>query len=143
MFNKLLKKIFFLLSTILVLTLTSCVDTLQLVTQETPMELIPRNKVMGGFSFVVPDNFRFMNDQSLVYDYQDDIRAYLVYAGKASTVQLVNFFTDYMTDKGWKPDFTAVSTDSILAFKKEDRLIVIKITPDVAGVSYIRILLTK
>ena len=141
MLNRAIKRLFFIFSTVFLLT--GCVNTLQLVAQDTPVELIPRNKVMGGFSFVIPDNFRFMNEQSLVYDYRDDIRAYLVYAGKASTVQLVNFFTDYMTDKGWKPDFATVSTDGMLAFKKEDRLIVIKITPDVAGVSYIRILLTK
>ena len=123
--------------------LSSCVNTIQLATQETPPELIPRNKVMGGFSFVVPDNFRFISDESLIYDYKGDVRAYLVYAGKASTVQLVNFFTDYMTDKGWKPDFATVSTDGIIAFKKDDRLIVIKIKPDLAGVVYLKILLTK
>ncbi|RUM57603.1 MAG: hypothetical protein DSY59_00185 [Persephonella sp.] len=136
-----LKRIILLFSTIFVFS--SCLSTIQLATQETPIELIPRNKVMGGFSFVIPDNFRFLNEQSLIYDYRGDIRAYLVYAGKASTVQLINFFTDYMPEKGWKPDFATVSTDGMLAFKKEDRLIVIKIVPDVAGISYLKILLTK
>ncbi len=141
MLKKILGKILLIFITVFIFT--SCVNTLQMATQETPLELIPRNKVMGGFSFVIPDNFRFINDQSLIYDYKGDIRAYLVYAGKASTVQLINFFTDYMPEKGWKPDFATVSTDGILAFKKEDRLIIIKITPDVAGISYIKILLTK
>ena len=141
MIKKLIKGSIALILTTFVLT--SCVNTLQLAAQETPPELIPRNKVMGGFSFVVPDNFRFISDESLIYDYRGDIRAYLVYAGKASTVQVINFFTDYMTDKGWKPDFATVSTDGVLAFKKEDRLIVIKVTPDIAGVVYIKMLLTK
>ncbi len=136
-----LRKILLIFTTVFIFT--SCVNTLQMAAQETPLELIPKNKVMGGFSFVIPDNFRFINEQSLIYDYKGDIRAYLVYAGKASTVQLINFFTDYMPEKGWKPDFATVSTDGILAFKKEDRLIIIKITPDVAGISYIKILLTK
>ncbi len=141
MLKNLIKKILLVFTTVFIST--SCVNTLQMAAQETPLELIPRNKVMGGFSFVIPDNFRFINDQSLIYDYKVDIRAYLVYAGKASTVQLINFFTDYMPEKGWKPDFATVSTDGILAFKKEDRLIVIKISPDIAGISYIKILLTK
>ena len=141
MLKNLLKKFLLVFTTVFIFT--SCVNTIQMATQETPIELIPRNKVMGRFSFVIPDNFRFINDQSLIYDYRGDIRAYLVYAGKASTVQLINFFTDYMPEKGWKPDFATVSTDGILAFKKGDRLIIIKIVPDVAGISYLKILLTK
>ncbi len=141
MLNNLFKKVLFVFTTVFIFT--SCVNTIQMAAQETPLELIPRNKVMGRFSFVIPDNFRFINDQSLIYDYKGDIRAYLVYAGKASTVQLINFFTDYMPEKGWEPDFATVSTDGILAFKKEDRLIVIKISTDVAGIFYLKILLTK
>ncbi|RUM60197.1 MAG: hypothetical protein DSY66_02685 [Persephonella sp.] len=141
MIKRFLIKIFFLL--ILSLPLTSCLNTLQLLPEQTPIELIPKNKVMGKFSFVIPDNFRFVSDQSLIYDYRGDVRAYLVYVGKASTVQIINFLTEYMPEKGWKPDFATVSTDGVLAFKKGDRLIVFKITPDMAGIVYLKILLTK
>ena len=122
---------------------TSCLSTLQLISQETPLDLIPKNKNMGGYSFVIPDNFRLVSNQSLIFRYNGDVRAYLVYAGKASTVQLINFFTEYMPEKGWMSDFASVSEEGTLAFKKRGRLIIIKITPDVAGVSYLRILLTK
>jgi hypothetical protein len=40
-----------------------------------------------------------------------------------------------MTEKGWKANLNMVSTDSIMTFKKRDRLIIIKINPKMEGLS--------
>ncbi len=122
---------------------SSCIRDIEMMARPEPAVLVPRNVNYGSFSFVVPGNFRFMADDSLIYYYQGDVRAYLIYEGKASLTQLVNFFNDYMTEKGWDADLNMVSTDSIMTFKKGSRLIIIKVNPKMAGVVQIRMLLTK
>lgn len=135
----------FLLSVILLssLILSGCMRDLSLIAKSEPISLVPRDVNYGYFNFVVPDNFVFIPEKSFVFDYDDDVRAYIVYGGKASVTQLVNFFNDYMPEKGWEVDLNFVSTDGIIVFRRDERLIVIKIIPDVAGVSYLKILLTK
>jgi hypothetical protein len=141
-----MKKIFqlkiFAIFTAIIL-FTSCVRDLEMMVSTTPKVLVPRNVNYGYFNFVVPGNFRFLAEDSLIYYYNGDVRAYLLYEGKASLTQLVNFFNDYMTEKGWEANLNMVSTDGIMTFKKGSRLIVIKLNPKLAGVMQIRMLLTK
>jgi len=117
-----------LFSILIALTIfSSCVKDLEMMASPSPSVLVPKNINYGFFNFVVPANFRFLAEDSLIYYYNGDVRAYLIYEGKASLTQLVNFFNDYMTEKGWEANLNMVSTDSIMTFKKRDRLIIIKI----------------
>jgi len=123
---------------------SSCFRNLEMMASPKPTVLIPKNvNDYGFYNFVIPANFKFLRDNSLIYYYNGDVRAYLVYEGKASITQLVTFFNDYMTEKGWEVNLNMVSTDSIMTFKKGDRLIVMKMIPKMAGVVELRMLLTK
>ena len=141
--SELFKRILLSVSLFSFLILTGCMRDLSLIAKSEPINLVPRDANYGYYNFVIPDNFVFIPEKSFVFDYDDDVRAYIVYGGKASVTQLVNFFNDYMPEKGWEVDLNFVSTDGIIVFRRDERLIVIKIIPDVAGVSYLKILLTK
>ncbi len=121
--------------------LFSC-GKVQMMTEKAPTTLEPKTEKKGLYTYVVPANFIFEEDRSLIYEKGKDVRAYLVYTGKARVKDLVEFFDEYLYKLGWTKEAKLLGEEAILAYKRDSQLLVIKIEPKF-NITYIKMLLTK
>jgi len=92
-----------------------------------PAKLEPITEKLGKYAFPIPSNFIRKDDLSMVYENKNIVRAYLVYVGRAKTQRLINFFDKYMSKSGWNKELFIAGEDTVLAYSRENQLIVIKI----------------
>ena len=121
--------------------LFSC-GSIEKLTEKAPTTLEPKTEKKGLYTYVIPANFIFQEDKSLIYEKGKDVRAYVVYTGKARLKDLVEFFDEYLYKLGWVKESKLVGEEAILAYSRNDQLLVIKIEPKFAT-TYIKMLLTK
>ncbi len=114
----------------------------EMMTEKAPSTLEPKTEKKGLYTYVIPANFIFEEEKSLVYEKGKDVRAYLVYTGKARVKDLVEFFDEYLYKLGWTKEAKLLGEEAILAYKRDDQLLVIKIESRF-NITYIKMLLTK
>ncbi len=136
-----MKKLLITLLPFVIAILFSCGKVAD-ITEKPPTTLEPKTEKKGLYTYVVPANFIFEEDKSLIYEKGKDVRAYVVYTGKARLKDLVEFFDEYLYKLGWEKESKLVGEEAILAYSRKEQLIVIKIEPKFAT-THIKMLLTK
>ncbi len=132
----------FFLSTFLMTTGCSQLQTVKNLKMKEPAVLEPKTEKFGDYTFVIPMNFQLKEDLSVIYEDDGIYRGYVVFIGKASTNKLLRFFDQYMTKAGWKKDSVLVGGDAaIVAYSKGHQLIIFKIQ-EILGLTYIKTLLS-
>ncbi len=136
-----MKKIFVGFMAIFAILMTGCSE-ISTMTQKEPVVLTPKTVKKGEFTFVIPANFVLEENKSLIYEIKKQIRAYLVYTGKGSLDDLVTFFNEYLYKLGWNRESKLVGEEAILAYSRNDQLIVIRIRPKFQ-ITQVEFMLTK
>ncbi|NPA51758.1 MAG: hypothetical protein GXO22_02560 [Aquificae bacterium] len=136
-----MKKVYPVLIAFISVFIFSCGKVAE-ITEKPPTTLEPKTEKKGLYTYVVPANFIFEEEKSLIYEKGKDVRAYVVYTGKARLKDLVEFFDEYLYKLGWEKESKLVGEEAILAYSRNEQLIVIKIEPKFAT-THIKMLLTK
>jgi len=121
-------------------TLVSSCSQVSFVSKE-PVVLMAKTENRKDYQFVIPANFVLDEANSMIYDSSKYYRAYLIYKGQGNIVDLVDFFDKNMTKLGWQKESSLIGKEAILAYSKEDKLVVIRIEYGLTD-TFIRILLT-
>ena len=137
-----MKKLIFLSVLIMSFLLSSCASNQIVFQPNAPITFITKTERKGEYSFIIPSNFQLIENESLVFESGDIYRAYLIYKGEGYIQDLVNFYDKEMVKAGWKKISALIGKDAMLAFQKENLIIVIKIQYGLSN-TYLRILLTR
>lgn len=121
-------------------TLVSSCSQVSFASKE-PVVFMAKTENKKDYQFVIPANFVLDEANSMIYDSSKYYRAYLIYKGQGNIVDLVDFFDKNMAKLGWQKESSLISKEAILAYSKEDKLVIIKIEYGLTE-TVIKILLT-
>lgn len=107
-----------------------------------PLTFVPKEEKRGDYSFIIPSNFQLIESESFIYENGPVYRAYLLYKGEGFIQDLIKFFDSNLEKGGWKRESSVVGRDAVIAYSKEGKMMVIKISYGVTN-TYIRVLLTR
>jgi hypothetical protein len=137
-----MKKVIFLFGLLTSLTLSSCASNEIVIQPNAPVSFVAKTERKGDYSFIVPSNFQLIENESIVFECENIYRAYLIYKGEGYIQDLVNFYDREMQKAGWRKISALIGKGAILAFQKNNQIIVIKIQYGLTNI-YLRILLTR
>jgi len=136
------EKIYFLFGLLTSLILSSCASNEIVIQPNAPVIFIAKTERKGDYSFIIPSNFQLIENESLVFENENVYRAYLIYKGEGYIQDLVNFYDREMSKAGWKKNSALIGKNAILAFQKDNQIIVIKIQYGLTN-TYLKMLLTR
>lgn len=134
------KTLFFMAVSVLIFSAGCTINTQNAFSKE-PQKLQPFTEKVGNYVFAIPSNFTRKDDLSMIYENKGTVRAYLVYVGKASTQKLISFFEKYMRKNGWQKELFVAGEDTVVAYSRDNQLIVFKIQQSLTG-TMLKVLLT-
>ncbi|WP_299226007.1 hypothetical protein [Sulfurihydrogenibium sp.] len=137
-----MKKFIFSFGLLTSLILSSCASNEIVIQPNAPVSFVAKTERKGDYSFIIPSNFQLIENESLVFESENIYRAYLIYKGEGYIQDLVNFYDREMPKAGWKKISALIGKDAILAFQKDNQIIVIKIQYGLTN-TYLRMLLTR
>lgn len=74
----------------------------------------------------VPSGFKFLPLKSFIFDAEKTRVGILEYTGKAFPYDIVKFYKKFMPDYGWRILNILEGKETLLSFKKEDEICIVK-----------------
>ncbi len=137
-----MKKFLFLPLITFIAFISSCANNEIVIQPNAPITFVAKTERKGDYTFIIPANFQLIENESLIYENNNIYRAYLIYKGEGFIQDLVNFYDREMSKAGWKKLSALIGKDAILAYQKDNQIIVIKIMYGLTN-TYLKMLLTR